>query len=304
MQYLFFGKSGVGKSALATALLIPFLRNDTEAHMDKNGLLEFLHTSPKERMALCRRRIRQLNATREEKFPYPEHLVQSNEALWVEKHGKLIMNYDMPGDKNGLYDENYETYCPPPYSIIRWDEAQKEIAGKDDTTLPPRVSFQCQTHRKWGLDMLYFTQRSTILSLNVRDNAIIVEIENIKHNLDKYDFIISTTWNLKVFYSLKALETHLATGKKTYSKTSYTFEGNIFEHYNSEEGEEHYIHLADKRGFNLRQRPIRDESSEDIEAYVKENPYTPPLGYRKLTKEELKKLEKEKELKANEKEKK
>ena len=65
MQYLFFGKSGVGKSALATALLIPFLRNDTEAHMDKNGLLEFLHTSPKERMTLCRRRIRQLNAMHE-----------------------------------------------------------------------------------------------------------------------------------------------------------------------------------------------------------------------------------------------
>ena len=295
MQYLFFGKSGTGKSALATALLVPFLRNDSEPHMDKNELLEFLHISPKERLEMCHARIKRLNAVREEKFPFPEHAVQSNEALWVEHYGETIVNYDMPGDKNGMYDENYETYCPPPSSIIRWDEAQKETDGRESSGMPPRVAFECQTHRKWGLDLLFFTQRSTILDLNIRDNAIIIEIESMTHDYDKYDFIVSTTWKLKVFYSLKALETYLATDKKTYKKTSYTFEGNIFEHYDSEEGEEHYIHHADKRGLNLRKRPIRNQSKEDIEAYVQENPYTPPIGYKKLSKKELEKIEKNKQ---------
>lgn len=295
MQYIFFGPSGTGKSALATAFLVPFLRNDTEAHMDKNELLEFLHISPKQRLEMCYSRIRQLNQNRKNKFPFPKHLVQSNEAIWDNRFGELLINYDMPGDKNGMYDENYETYCPPPCSIVRWDEAQKEVGGRESAGMPPRVSYECQTHRKWGLDLIYFTQRSTILDLNVRDNAVIVEIESMEHKFDKYDFIVSTTWKLKVFPNLKALECYLATSKKTYKKTSYTFEGNIFDHYNSDEGEEHYIHLADKRGLNLRQREIRDDSISDIEAYVKENPYSPPSNYRKLSKEELKRIEKAKQ---------
>ena len=295
MQYLFFAKSGSGKSALATALLVPFLRNDIEAHMDKNELLEFLRISPRDRLEMCKNRIAYLNSTREHKFPFPEHVVQSNEAIYCTQNGKFIQNYDMPGDKNGLYDEYYETYCPPPYSIIRWDEAQKEVGGRDSQNMSPRVSALCQTHRKWGLDILYFTQRSRILDLNVRDNAIIVEISKMEHKLDEYGFIVSTTWQLKVFYSLYDLERYSTVGKKTYLKTSYTFEGNIFEHYNSDEGEEHYIYLADKRGLNLRKRPIRDESSEDIEDYVKENPYTPAVGYGKLSKDDQKRLEKEKQ---------
>ena len=297
MQYLFYGKSGTGKSALATALLVPFLRNDTEAHLDENELLEFLHISPRERLEMCHARIAQLNATRENKFEYPDHVVQSNEALWIEEYGEVITNYDMPGDKNGMYDENYETYCPPPCSIIRWDEAQKEIPGSENSTFPARVAFECQTHRKWGLDILYFTQRSTILNLNVRDNAIIIEIESLNHTYDKYGFIIKSTWKLKVFDSLKALESYTSTGKKTYKKTSYTFEGCIYDHYDSDEGVEHYIYHADKCGLNLRQRPVRDDSLQDIEAYVKENPYTPPVGYGKLSKDDLKRLEKEKQIK-------
>lgn len=295
MQYLFFAKSGTGKSALATALLVPFLRNDIEAHMDKNELLEFLRISPRDRLEMCHERIARLNASREDMFPLPEHVVQSNEAIYCTQNGKFIQNYDMPGDKNGLYDEYYETYCPPPHSIIRWDEAQKEVGGRDSQNMSPRVSALCQTHRKWGLDILYFTQRSRILDLNVRDNAIIVEISSMEHKFDKYGFILSTTWKLKVFYSLYDLERYSTVGKKTYLKTSYTFEGNVFEHYNSDEGEEHYIYLADKRGLNLRKRPLRDESSEDIEDYVKENPYTPAVGYGKLSKEDQKRLEKEKQ---------
>lgn len=297
MQYLFYAKSGSGKSALATAFLVPFLKNEIEAHMDKNELLDFLRISPRERLDMCHSRIAQLNATREEKFALPEHIVQSNEAIYVKTRGKFIQNYDMPGDKNGLYDEYYETYCPPPYSIIRWDEAQKEVGGRDSQNMSPRVSALCQTHRKWGLDILYFTQRSRILDLNVRDNAVIVEISSMEHKYDRYGFIVSTTWKLKVFKNLYDLERYLSTGKNTYQKTSYTFEGNIFDHYNSDEGEEHYIYLADRRGLNLRQRPIRDESSEDIEDYVKENPYTPPVGYGKLSKDDHKRLEKEKQKK-------
>lgn len=295
MQYLFYGKSGTGKSALATALLVPFLRNDSEAHMDKNELLEFLRISPRDRLKMCHARIKRLNAIREKKFEFPKHTVQSNEALWVKKYGKLIRNYNMPGDKNGMYDENYETYCPPPCSIIRWDEAQKDIPGKNDQQLPPRVAFETQTHRKWGLDMLFFSQRATILNLNVRDNATIIEIESMQHKYNKYGFIISTTWKLKVFTTLKALDCYLATNKKTYKSTSYTFEGNIFDHYNSEEGEEHYIHHADKCGLNLRQRPVLGDSKEDIEAYVQENPYTPGVSYAKLSKRELLYREKKKQ---------
>ena len=295
MLYLIYAESGKGKSEVKTAFAEPFLRNSSEINMDTKGYFQFLSISPKDRLKMCYARISSLNSTREKKLSYPEHLVQSNEAVWTTKHGRFIKNYDMPGDKNGLFDENYETYCPPPHSLIFWDEAQKEVSGRESSSMPARVSFLCQTHRKWGLDILFFTQRSTILDLTIRDNCMILGLEDVVHKYDKYGFITGAEYKFKVFFKLKDLERYLSTDKKTYKKTSYIFNKNARKHYDTNEGEEHYIYHADKCGLNLRQRPERDNSLDNIAEYVKENPYTPPLHYRKISQAELRKLEKEKQ---------
>lgn len=292
MNYLFYAQSGAGKSALATAMLIQFLENKIESNMDKNGYFEFLSIPPKTRLRMCHSRIKQLEEMSGEKFDYPEHCVQSNEGIWTTKHGKKIVSYDLPGDKIGLFDEDYETYCPAPCSIIRWDETQKEASGRDSSTMSPRVSALLQLHRKWGLDILCFTQRSTILDLNIRDNARIFEIESMTHKKDKYGFIRSTTWKLKFFAKLKDLERYLSTGEKTYKTTSYTFEGCIFNHFDSNEGEEYFIDLAIKRGLNTKIKKVERDTLDDVKEYVKNNPYTPPIGYGKKTKDEIKKQEK------------
>ena len=297
MINLFYAVSGAGKSALATAMLLQFLENKIESTMDKNGYFEFLSIPPKIRLRMCYSRIKLLEDMTGEKFEYPEHCVQSNESIWTIKNGKKIVNYNLPGDKIGLFDDNYETYCPPPCSIVRWDETQKEADGRNSSTMPPRVSALLQLHRKWGLDIPCFTQRSTILDLNIRDNARIFEIESMTHKTDKYGFIISTTWKLKYFAKLKDLERYLATDVKSYKTTSYTFEGNIYNHFNSDEGEEYFIDLARKKGINTKIKKIERETMEDIDEYVKQNPYTPPLGYKKMSQTVLrqKELQKQKE---------
>lgn len=289
MMYLFYAVSGSGKSALKTAMLEPFLRNSYKVKMDSKGLFEFLALSPKQRLKISHNRIKQLSVELGENFDLPKTTIQSNETMWSNCHGDYVQNYDLPGDKIGLYDELYETYCPCPGSILAWDEAQKELSGRESQSMDSRVSSLLQLHRKWGLDILFFTQRSRILDLNVRDNARIIEIESMHHKYNKFGRIIQTTWRLKFFENLSALERYIGSGKKTYHTTTFTFDGCIYEHFDSNEGEEYFKDLAKHRGLNLR---IRERGTK-FDEYVKIHPYTPPVGYAKMKPETKEKKIKE-----------
>ncbi len=290
MLYLFYAPSGTGKSALKTAMLEPFLRNALDVNMDSKGLLKFLELSPKKRLKLCHNRIDALSDKYEKAFDKPLHCVQSNETIWTKHRGKMIQSYDLPGDKIGLYDEFYETWCPPPFSIIGWDEAQREVAGRDSANMDPRVIMFLSLHRKWHLDVLCFTQRGSGLDLTIRDNCTIIEVAEMKHSYDKYGFIKSTTWKLHIFNKLQAMERSSATGNKIYKTTYFTFKGNIFKHFDSQEGEEYFEQLALKHGINCNIK----ERCLSAEEYVENNPYTPPVEYGKTSKDDRKKRSKEK----------
>lgn len=113
----------------------------------------------------------------------------------------------------------------------------------------------------------------------------------MRHNYNDYGFIKSTTWKLKVFYKLKDLERYNATGEKTYKSTEFTYKGNVYEHFDSDEGEEYFVYLAKMRGLNFRVRTIIN----NVDDYVKQRPYVPPDNYRKTTKAERRRLEAEKQ---------
>lgn len=296
MIYFFFTKSGGGKGALATAMLLPYLENSSKVNMDSGGYFDFLRIPPKKRNKLCQISTLQLNDLLETNFGIPLHCVQSNEALWTKKYGDFVQNYDLPGDKIGLYDEAYETYLPPPYSIVRWDETQKEANSRESSSMDSRVSVWLQLHRKWDLDVLCFSQRSKIVDLNIRDNARIFEIVDRKDKRDKYGFIVSTTWYLHYFPDLSSMERNMSSGKKTFKKTKFTFKGNVYKHFNSQEGREYFEDLARRRGINLRVKYPFVNTAKDLEEYVNANPYRPPDGYKKNQAEKVrKKMKKEKE---------
>lgn len=294
MIYLFFAQSGTGKSMSITAMLEQFLKNEVRVQKDKKGLFKFLDIPPRERLKLCHSRIDYLNQVENLKLEKPIHTVQSNLTMWTNKFGQYIQNYDLPGDKIGLYDEFFETFCPAPHSIIVWDETQKEASGRDSATMAERVSALLQLHRKWGLDIICITQRSKILDLNIRDNCIIVEVTDVVHKYNKYGFVKGSKSYFNVYMRLADLERNLSTGKKTYTRTSFEYKGNAFEHFDSNEGEEHFIYLAKKRGINLR---IKDRNISTDE-YVEKNSYMPSVGYKKMTQTQRRKLEKEKEQEA------
>ncbi len=295
MMYYFYAASGTGKSELAACIGDHYLRNDFDSTMDSKGCLEFLKIPPKTRLRLSIAKTQELNAKYETSFVMPQHCLQSNETIWTTKNGEYIQNYDLPGDKIGRYDDFYETYCPYPYSLVIWDEAQKEASGRDSATMHPRVSTELQLHRKWGLDILLFTQRAKILDLNIRDNARIIEIEGVTHYYDKFGFIVKAVFKLKFFKNLYDLERYLTTDKKTYIHTTYTYEGNPFNHFDSQEGEEYFIDLAIKRGLNARFKELGSDTKEYIENYVSEHPYTPDDAYRKMSRATKDKLKKSKE---------
>lgn len=282
MIYYFVKKSGGGKSSLASAFALPFLDNEYEAHRDSKKLLNFLEMAPRDRLALCYKRIEEINKLGYHFTERPEHCVYSNFGIYTEHFGEKIVSYDLPASRLGLYDKNYKTLMPPPAPLIIWDETQVEADGRESMELPKRLITFINLHRKWDIDLLCFSQRDKVDKF-IRENCTIILIDSFSHKKDKYGFIQSTTWTLKVFEDYLSYELYKSTLKsKYYNTTTYTFEGCIFDHYNSKEGEEYFLECAVKRGgFALDKAVVDLTSREKIEKYLKQHPYMPPPGYKK-----------------------
>ncbi len=282
MIYYFIKKSGGGKSSLATAFAVPFLDNEYESHHDSNHILKFLDMAPKDRLKECYKQIEILNTKGYNFQEQPEHCVHSNFGIYTEHFGQKIVNYDLPANKLGLYDINYKTFMPPPCPLIIWDETQVEADGRESMEMPKRLITFINLHRKWGIDLLCFSQRDKV-DKYIRENCTIILIDTLTHKYDKYGFIISTTCKLKVFEDYISYELYKTTLKSKYYKTtSYTFEGCVYDHFNSNEGEEYFIECAVKNGgFSLNKAVVDLTDREKIEKYLKQHPYMPPKGYKK-----------------------
>lgn len=282
MIYYFIKKSGGGKSSLATAFSVPFLENDSIPHRDSNHLLEFLELSPKDRLQECYKRITYYNSIGYQFKEKPEHCLHSSFGIYTEHFGEKIVNYDLPGSKLGLYDKRYKTLIPPPCPLIIWDETQNEADGRDSMEMPKRLISFLNLHRKWGIDLLCFSQRDKV-DKYIRENCVIILIDSMTHKKDKYGFILSTTWKLKVFDDYLAYEMYKGTlNSKYYKSTSYTFEGCVFDHFNSREGEEYFLECAVKNGgFSLAKAIVERTSRQKIEQFLKNHPYTSPKGFKK-----------------------
>ena len=281
MIYYFIKPSGGGKSTAATAFMVQFLENSNTATRDTKKLFGFLEETPSDRLKRCHRLIDRWNA-KGYNFKKPEHVVWSNMAIWTRQFGKDIINYDLPGYRIGLYDKNFETWTPAPGGIVIWDEVQRESDGRDSMEMHPRVREFTRLHRKWGLDVLCFSQRDKV-DKNIRENCKIILIQNIEHKKDKYGFITSTTLTFWFFDDYLHYEAYKASLKsKYYTVTKFTFDGNVQEHFDTNEGEEYFVECADRRGgISLKKAEFKKNTKSDIKRYVDNNSYMPPKGYKK-----------------------
>lgn len=282
MIYYFIKKSGGGKSKTATALCRPFLENCYEANKDSKGLLKFLDMSPIDRLHLCHKLIDKYNAKGYD-FKKPEQTVWcANLTMWSKRYGEDVINYALPGDKIGLYDPDYETLIPAPGALIAWDEVQLQANGRESMQLSPRVISFCNYARKWGLDMLIFSQRD-IVDKTLAENAMVIIIADIKDKYDKYGFMtasIFTFWVFQDYYKYQAWKG--SQNSKYYQVTTYTIDGCIHDNYDTEEGAEYFADCASKRGgIALIKAKFERKTKADIEKYVKDNPYMSPEGHKK-----------------------
>lgn len=182
--------------------------------------------------------ITDINLTRKFKIPFPEQVpISANYEMHLPANCRkefepYWINPYLLGIPTGVPDENIQFVFPG--SAIHITEGRKFWDGRESSSMPDNVSRWFETHRHNYLTIIIDAQRGEALDLNIRANANrFIEVLGMLNDEDAYGRVLRSTWYCREFYSLRDYESYLA-GKPSHNRlTTYHYEGNIFECYNS-----------------------------------------------------------------------
>lgn len=211
------GKPRVGKTALMTSFALKYMTG-AEAYMDIYNSSEvikkyndggFRFTLPK------------------------EHIVYSDYDIhtYGNVHSRVSTGFDF-----GLVNENRQKMgFYPPCSRFFFDESQKYYNSKGEFKLPEYVSRAFEIHGHMDYFICLAVQRAKLIDLNIRALAAsVIEIETLKHHVD-HGLIMSSTWTCRLYDNVEDAITNMeGSGGAKFKRVKYTFEGYIFNHYDSQ----------------------------------------------------------------------
>lgn len=214
-----FGEPGVGKSALETS----FIKN---IYFEKGNDI----------MRACCERIFEIN----QKYDY-ELTLPYKVPIFTDYRVKFLVDYEKYYETyfaNGFYfglphDEVLPTIYVPPYSVVGLSEVQRYYDSRKKG-LPSWVSRTFEMHRHFGLEIYFDLQRFFLLDKNIRDNCTcFLEVKEMNHKYNAFGGIVSTEWTCHKWENNVDVEKYLGDGKKNYEKVKFTYQGDIFECYDS-----------------------------------------------------------------------
>lgn len=124
----------------------------------------------------------------------------------------------------------------PPGSIFFIPELQRVLNSRKSMTFPDRLSQWFEESRHWDIEFWGDGQRGNLMDKNFRDiTDRIYEMQGIKNEYDKIGRVKKTTWYCREFESIKAYDANI------YEETTYEFNGNIFEFYDSKQCKADFI---------------------------------------------------------------
>lgn len=215
------GKPGAGKTSLLAAMAV------------------FQMTvSSRDNVNACNSIIEKLNASGYHYNFAKNHVTYTN-FFCISKHIKWFsprISYDLDGIDFGLEDSEHETKNVFPYSNLFFMEGQSFLDSRKSRFFRASVSRAYENHRHFGLNIFIDAQRATLIDLNIREIAgEIIEVQKIKIK-KKFGKVSSINWKTRVFNASQTYEKYLETGclNGQYEEREYSFPGNIFDCYLSE----------------------------------------------------------------------
>ena len=155
---------------------------------------------------------------------------------------KYFEPYYINGYYMGLANERMRTLFLPPYAKVFLGEAQRYYNSRRSSTFPDFVSRFYEMNRHYGLDVYLDVQRVRLIDANVREICRhFIEVQDMMHEYDELERIVRSTWHCREFGNWIDIEDYLNTGAVTYKETEYSYEGNIFELYDSFSFAENYL---------------------------------------------------------------
>lgn len=170
-------------------------------------------------------------------FSLPEnikHLVFADFPIW-DKRG-AVTSWEINGFDLGLPNKQHKVKFIPPGSVLILDEFQKYLNSRDFQRLADFVSRFYELHGHWYLRIYVAIQRPMLIDKNVRELITeVVEIKEMKHTYT-HDLLTRTQWDCRVFSNMALAVRYIESGKTLQAgeKQVYTFNGNIFKHYNAQ----------------------------------------------------------------------
>lgn len=214
-----YGPPGAGKDALFTKFI-------SDLYFDSG--YEIFDNSVNQ--------INLLNEIRKNKLTLPDRV-----PIYTDFDVNLQIGYNQyfkPYMANGFYigleNENVEVLHIVPGSKLLLTEVQRYYDSRKSNTFPDWVSRYFEMHRHYGIDIYLNLQRLSLLDLNIRQLCgRFILIDKLDHTFDDVGRIVSSTWNCKEFDNYTDVDLFCDNNKKTFEKTTYNYNGDIFESFNS-----------------------------------------------------------------------
>ena len=242
---------------------------------------------------------RRIDALRLGGFSALEYLPQNHtvyaDYVVLNKYPK-VQSYYVDGFSIAMPNPFFNTTFFAPYSQIYLDEAQKYYDSRMSKYLRECVYRFYQLHRHNHLDVTMTCQRLGNIDLNIRAlSENIIYVEDLKLEKDDFDRIVKMQWKVKKFVSLPHAEKYIENGdvKVPHKEETYTFEGCIFDFYNSYSNEASFYDGNYNRAYDCYTEEGYVCTVESFVKYNTNHMYYAPVGYWKNDKRDneiLKKL--------------
>lgn len=218
-------------------------------------------------------------------FSTLEYLPQRHTVYADYSIGKKFMrnkSYYVDGFSIGLTNPFFDTAFFSPYAQIFLDEAQKYYDSRMSKYLRDYVYRFYQLHRHNHMDVTMTCQRLDNIDINIRQIAgNIILVEDLQVEKDDFDRICKMTWKTKEFDSLASADSFLTTTGKNakYTEKTYTFDGCIFDYYNSYGNEPAFYDGNYNRKYDCYTEDGYVDTIDSYMEYNQKHMYVAPTGY-------------------------
>ena len=265
MITIIIGEPGVGKTALMTYFAIQRMVFDGfQRWWESCKAIELLRAGG----------FTQLEPLPQKHTCYADYDIQSKFPS--------IQSYYVDGFNIALPNPFFETTFFAPYSTIFLDEAQKYYDSRMSKYLRECVYRFYQLHRHNHLDVFMTCQRLGNIDLNIRQIAgKIILVEDLQIKQDEWGYITQMTWQVKEFDSLATAEKFIENGTltSTIKQNTYSFDGNIFQYYNSYSNEPAFYDGNYNRKYDCYTEEGYVCTVDSFMKYNQEHMYVAPVGY-------------------------